>query len=45
MASTAAAIVREIDRVESIWAVGLAPKLVMWKTRGFGGLVSPAGEA
>ena len=44
-AATAAAIAREIDRVESIWAVGSAPKSVTWKTRGFCGLVSPAGEA
>ena len=44
-ASTEAAIAREIDWVESIWAVGLAPKLVTWKTCGFCGLVSPAEEA
>ena len=44
-ASTAVAIAREIDRVESIWAIGLAPKLVTLKTCGFCGLVSPAGEA
>ena len=34
-ASTAMTMAREIDRVESIWAVGSAPKSVTWKTRGF----------